>query len=116
MYLADAMLPNVHDSIKIQYTQKQLNYCIQNEFNVWSFMVAQKLIYTTNYAEITKYTSEGPFTSAISKEAPPRIGHWIGWQIVKHYMDNNPKITIEQLMNETDAQLILSKSKYKPSK
>jgi hypothetical protein len=116
MYLTDALLPDVNDTLKIQYTQTQLNYCKQNEFNVWSFFAAQKLLFTTNQAEIIKYTSEGPFTSAFSKECPSRIGYWIGWQIIKQYMKNNPNISLEQLMNENDAQKILNKSKYKPGK
>lgn len=116
MYLTDALLPTTHDTLKIQYTKKQLEYCTQNEFNMWSYFAAQKLLYTTDQAEIMKFTSEGPFTTAFSKDSPPRVGYWIGWQIVKQYMKNNPEIGLEQLMNETDAQKILAKAKYKPGK
>ena len=110
------MLPQVNDTAKIQYTQKQLEYCTQNEYNLWTYFVAQKLLYTTNHVEIMKYTGEGPFTSAISKECPPRIAYWVGWQIVRQYMQNNPDVTLEQLMKQDDAQVILSQSKYKPKK
>lgn len=116
IFLTDVLIEGLQDSLKIQYTQKQMEYCDQNEFNVWSYFVAQKLLYTTNQSEIKKFTSEGPFTSAFSKEAPPRIGYWIGWQIVRQYMENNPEITLKQLMENDDAQLLLSKSKYKPKK
>jgi uncharacterized protein YjaZ len=116
LYLTDALLPSVPDSLKIQYTQKQMDYCSQNEFNIWSYFAAQKLLYNTNQSEIMKFTSEGPFTSAFSKEAPPRIGYWIGWQIVRQFMKNNPEVSIEQLMKEGDAQKILNKAKYKPRK
>lgn len=116
MYLTDALLPNTPDSLKIQYSTQQMNYCTQNEFNVWSYFAAQKILYTTDQAEIAKFTSDGPFTSALSKEAPSRIGHWMGWQLVRQYMNNNPETTIQELVNEKDAQLILSKSKYKPGK
>ena len=116
MYLTDALLPGTPDSLKIQYSKAQMDYCIQNEFNVWSYFAAQKLLYTTDQAEITKFTSDGPFTSALSKEAPPRIGHWIGWQLVRQYMDHNPEISLQDLINESDAQAILTKSKYKPNK
>ncbi|HEY0030682.1 MAG TPA: hypothetical protein VGC65_07985 [Bacteroidia bacterium] len=116
MYLADALLPGTPDSLKIQYSALQMDYCQQNEFNVWSYFAAQKLLYTTDQAEIMKYTSDGPFTSALSKEAPSRIGHWMGWQIVRQYMKNNPDVTMKDLMNEVDAQKILTKSKYKPGK
>lgn len=116
MYLTDALLPNTPDSLKIQYSNAQMEYCTQNEFNVWSYFAAQKLLYTTDQAEIIKFTSDGPFTSALSKEAPARIGHWIGWQLVRQYMNNNPDVSLQNLVNETDAQMILGKSKYKPGK
>lgn len=116
LYLTDALLPDVHDSLKIQYTAQQLDYCKQNEFNLWSYFAAQKLLYTTDHAEIMKYTSEGPFTSAFSKDAPPRIAYWVGWQIIRQYMKNNPDITLAELMKEQDAQKILTKAKYKPVK
>jgi hypothetical protein len=116
LYLTDALLPSIPDTLKIHYSKTQMEYCHQNEFNVWSYFAAQKLIYTTNQSEIMKFTSDGPFTSAFSKDAPPLIGYWIGWQIVRQYMKNNPNITLEDLMNETDAQKILTKAKYKPTK
>jgi uncharacterized protein YjaZ len=39
---------------------------------------------------------------------------WVGWQIVKSYMKSNKEVTLSDLMNEIDAQKILSKSKYRP--
>src|ERR1043166_2701195 len=46
-YLCDAMMPDVNDTLKIQYTNPQMGYCMQNEFNIWSYFAAQKLLYTT---------------------------------------------------------------------
>jgi hypothetical protein len=116
MYITDALLPEVSDSLKIQYSKKQLEYCTQNEFNMWSYFVAQKVLYSTDQAQIMKFTSDGPFTSAFSKNSAPRVGYWIGWQIVKQFMKNNPNETITQLMNESNAQIVLTKAKYKPKK
>lgn len=116
MYLMDAMLPDVNDTIKIHYSGPQMDYCKENEFNVWSYFAVQKLLYTTDQAEIMKFTSDGPFTSALSKQSAPRIAYWTGWQIVRQYMKTNPKITPDELIKEQDAQKILAKSKYKPSK
>jgi hypothetical protein len=116
LYATDALLPDVPDTLKIRYTQDQMNYCMENEFNVWSYFAAQKITYTTDEAEITKFTGEGPFTAALSKRSAPRIGYWIGWRIVKQYMKVFPKTTLEQLMNEKDAQQLLARSKYKPKK
>lgn len=116
LYLNDALLPQTHDTIKMQYTTQQLDYCTANEFNVWTYFIAQKLLYTTDRTEITKFTGEGPFTSALSKESAPRIGYWTGLQIVRQFMNEHPEVTLQELMDLNDAQVILSKSKYKPKK
>ena len=63
---------------------------------------------------VSEFTSDGPFTRAISKDCPPRIAMWLGKQIVKSYMDHNDNVSLEDLMNEKDVQKILQKSKYKP--
>ena len=116
MYASDALMPETPDTLKSQFTNLQMQYCVQNEFNVWSYFIAQKLLYTTDQAEIMKFTKDGPFTTAFSKQAPPRIGYWVGYQIVKKYMKTNPSVTLNQLMDEQDAQNILAKAKYKPGK
>ncbi len=116
MYLTDALTPALPDTLKTQYTNRQTQYSTQNEFNMWSYFIAQKLLYTTNQADIMKFTTDGPFTSAFSKEAPPRVGFWIGRQIIKQYLKTNPGVSLQQLMDEKDAQKILTRAKYKPVK
>jgi hypothetical protein len=116
MYLIDAMLPQMHDTLKIGYTGRQLEWCRGHEFDMWAYLMERNLIYSTDNAEIQKFIMEGPFTAAFSKESPGQVGIWIGWQIVRSYMEKNPEITLEQLMSEKDAQKILTKARYKPEK
>lgn len=113
-YLCDALLPHVNDSIKIGYSTPQMRYCKEYEKNLWGFMIKDNKLYENDLKTIAEFTNDGPFTASISKECPPRIAMWIGWQIVRSYMEHNEEVTLEQLMNEKDAQKILSKSKYKP--
>lgn len=116
MYMVDAMLPQMHDTLKIGYTGRQLEWCRAHEFDMWAHFMERNIVYTTNSAEIQKFVMEGPFTAAFSKESPAQVGIWIGWQIVRSYMEKNPDITLEHLMNEKDAQKILMKAKYKPER
>jgi len=51
-----------------------------------------------------------------SKDSPPRLGEWIGLQIIRSYMQKNPEVTLAMMMQETDAQNILTLSGYKPEK
>jgi hypothetical protein len=113
-YVCDALLPQAQDSIKMGYTTNQMSYCYKNEKNLWGFFAKDNKLYDNDLKLVSEFTSDGPFTRAISKDCPPRIAMWLGRQIVKSYMEHNDNVTLEDLMNEKDVQKILLKSKYKP--
>lgn len=116
LYLQDAILPATPDRLKIGYTQEQYNWIKKNEFQVWGTIIENHMLYSNDGRIIRVFTSDGPFTAEFSKTSPPLLGNWIGWQIVKQYMERNPDISIEQLLKEKDSQNILAGSKYKPEK
>jgi len=117
LYLLDAMIPKTSDTIKIGYTKKQLDWCKENEFNMWAYIIQQKFLYTTDQTAINRFTNDGPFTQGFNEEfCPARTGNWLGWQIVRSYMKNNSNITLKQLVAEKNADIILQHSGYKPSK
>jgi len=114
LYLLDALMPKASNNIKISYTEKQLDWCKNNAEPVWFYLIDNNLLYTKETKEIIKYMGEAPFIQGFPEGSPGRVGHWVGWQIVKAYMDKNPSVTIEQLMANNNAQEILNTSKYKP--
>jgi gliding motility-associated lipoprotein GldB len=117
LYFMDQVLPEeVPDSVKIGYTAKQLGWCQTFEGNIWGYFMENDLLFNTNYQKIQVYLSEGPFTPGLGekKESAPKLGVWTGWQIVRKYMEENPKVTLQELMAERDAEKILRKSSYKP--
>lgn len=117
LYFMDQVLPeNMPDSVKIGYTDKQLGWCQLYEGNIWGYFLESNLLYETDYPKIQVYLSDGPFTPQLGEKrsSAPKLGIWIGWQIVRKYMEANPNVTLQQLMAETDAQQILSLAKYKP--
>ncbi len=114
LFFLDAVLPDVNDSTKIRYTSSQMKWIENNKENVWGFMVSNKLFYSSDYDTQTKLIQDGPFTTGFSNDSPPRTGVWLGWQIVREYMRNNPDITLEELINTKDSQIIFNNSGYKP--
>ena len=116
LYFLDAVIPQTPDTVKIGFTSNQLQWCRDNEANIWKFLINNNILYSADYQIIKKFTLDGPFTAAFSKESPTRIGNWFGWQIVSTYMNNNKDVSLNELMLENNAQKILTKSKYKPKK
>lgn len=113
LYFMDQLLPDVEDSLKIGYTSDQLNWCKNNEANIYQLLI-QEGLYNTNYLKYRKYTDEAPFTVSLNNESAPRIAWFCGWQIVKKFMEENSNYSLDDLMNEKDSQKILTLSKYKP--
>lgn len=116
LYFMDALMPKVHDSVKIQYSASQLDWCYGNEARIWAYFIDNKLLYSKDYHQFMKFFTPGPFTTAFTRKSAPRVGAWIGWRIVREYMKQNPKITLRGLLSENDGQKVLSQSKYKPRK
>jgi gliding motility-associated lipoprotein GldB len=117
LYFMDQVLdPAVPDSVKIGYTGQQLGWCKAFEGNIWGYFMENELLFNTDYQKIQVYLTEGPFTPGLGekKESAPKLGVWMGWQIVRKYMEENPNITLQQLMAERDSEKILRASGYKP--
>jgi len=117
LYFMDKVLDDqVPDEVKIGYTPEQLNWCKKYEGNIWAFFMENELLFSTDYPKMQVFLSEGPFTPGIGEknQSAPKLGIWTGWQIVRKYMEKNPEITLQQLMEDDNAQKILSASKYKP--
>jgi len=116
LYALDYLMPDATDSIKMEYSAKQLQWLNDSEASVWAYFIDKNLLYSTRSSENVKYINPAPFTAGMPKESPGRVGIWIGYRIVSDYMKNNSKVSLTQLMQEKDAQKILNKSKYKPQK
>ena len=81
---------------------------------MWTYLLEYKLLFSTDYMIIRKLVFPAPFTSYFPKESPGRAVVWLGYKIIEAYMDENQTVTLPQLMEATDYQLILRKSKFKP--
>lgn len=117
LYFLDQVLPeNVNDSTKIGYTRQQLDWAQNFEGDIWAYFLENNFLYETDYQKIQVFLSEGPFTPGLgeNRDSAPKLGVWMGWQIVRKYMAAHPEVTLQKLMADNDAQKILSQSKYKP--
>lgn len=114
LYYTDLMLPHQHDTLKTGFTSNQLDWCRNNERQVWTYLVENKLLFSTDTRTIARFINHGPFTTDFSRESPARVAVWVGWQIVRSYMSRNKDVSLQELMLETDYQKILNSARYRP--
>ena len=112
LYAMDKLLPATADSLKISYAKGQLEWCRANAENIWAFLIEKEILFSSDRnAYTSKFFNDGPFTTPFGNESAPRAGAWLGWQIVKAYMERNPEIELAELMGNQDHQAIFQESK-----
>lgn len=114
-YFADQLLPDTPDSVLIGYSSEELSDVYENQQVVWAHFIENQLLYEKSHFIKKKYIDERPKTLEIGNKAPGRIGVWLGWEIVKRFMEENDQLKLPQLMEIDDAQKIFTQSKYKPA-
>jgi hypothetical protein len=114
LYFLDATMPATADTIKVSYSKQQLSWCKANEPNLWAFIIENDLLFSSDYEKTHKLILDGPFTSFFPNGSPGRTGWWLGWQIVRSFMENNEDVSIPQLMGELTPRQVLDNSDYNP--
>ncbi|CAM1334767.1 gliding motility lipoprotein GldB [Tenacibaculum aestuariivivum] len=117
MYLLDAYLPTVSENVKIGYSLTKFNWAKSNEEQIWKYFIEKEMLYSTSKELDKRFLDIAPFSKFYMDEdvqSPGRIGEYIGWQIVRSYMQKND-VSLQQLLQKSEEE-IFQKSKYKPKK
>ncbi|MEO2053600.1 MAG: gliding motility lipoprotein GldB [Allomuricauda sp.] len=117
LYLKDRLLPNDTDAQKMGYSDAEMDWAMVNEEQIWKYFVERELLYSTDSQLDRKFLDPAPFSKfglELDNESPPRLGRYMGWQIVRAFMDKNP-VPLKQLL-DMPADEILKQSNYKPRK
>jgi hypothetical protein len=115
LYFTELMFPSRQPADIIGYSEAQMTWAEANQGNVWHYIIEKNLLFNKDDKPSRDFCEEAPFTKPFNKESPGRMGAFIGWKIVRKYMENQPEITLPELMKSVQYQEILTKSKYKPS-
>jgi hypothetical protein len=115
MYFVDRLLgPAVQDSIKLFYESSQLDWALLYEGRIYKDLVVD--LYSADATLQRRYVDDSPFTSQLNRGSAPRLGQYIGWRIVRAYMDKHPEVTLDALVEMKDFQKIFKDSGYRPPK
>lgn len=117
LYLTEVLVPFKSDPEKIGYTPEELEWARANEAQIWRYFVEKELLYSSDSQLAPRFLNPAPFSKfylQLDQEAPARLGQYVGWQIVKQYMERN-EVSVEELLG-TPAETIFQNSNYKPKK
>ena len=118
LYFKDVMIPFKSEAERIAYTPEQLDWAMANESYIWQYFVERELLFSTDSKLPGRFINPAPFTKfyleEIDSQSPGRIGQYIGWQIVRAYMEQN-KVPLKDMLMASSEE-IFNNSKFKPRK
>ncbi|MEM9143186.1 MAG: gliding motility lipoprotein GldB [Bacteroidota bacterium] len=117
LYVMDKLIPFVSEARRIGYSEAQLGWAQANEEPLWRYFVERELLYDTDTKLVPRFLEVAPFSKfglELDRESPGRIGRYLGWQIVRAFMEKNP-VSLEQMLH-LPADEIFKRSGYKPKR
>jgi hypothetical protein len=98
LFLTHICLPDVSESDVLRYSKKDFNWAVASEKSFWEYLVDEELLFKTDEETRMNFLHEGPFTTGLPQDSPDRMGRFMGYMIVKQYMENND-VSPKELMN-----------------
>ncbi len=118
LYFKDLIIPFKTEAERISYTEDQLNWAKANESYIWRFFVEKELLFSTDSKLPNRFINPAPFSKfyleEIDTDSPGRLGQYIGWQIVRAYMEQN-NVALKDMLTATTEE-VFNNSKFKPRK
>lgn len=113
LYFTEMLFPDRPITDVFAYTEEQLQWAEQHHGDVWNYLIENDLVYSKDGTLAQHLIDVAPETKPF-KDSPGRMGAFIGWKIVCNFMENNPEISVQEMMKLTDLNELLKKSGYKP--
>ncbi|WP_372752176.1 gliding motility lipoprotein GldB [Mariniflexile sp.] len=118
LYFKDVIIPFKTEAARIGYTSDELDWANANESYIWRYFIERELLFSTDSKLAGRFLTPAPFSKfyleEVDAESPGRLGQYIGWQIVRAYMEQND-VTLKEMLIESPED-IFNKSKFKPRK
>ncbi|WP_406684844.1 gliding motility lipoprotein GldB [Seonamhaeicola sp. MEBiC1930] len=118
LYFKDRLVPFKTEAQRIGYTPKQMEWAKINESDIWRYFVERELLFSTDSKLPSRFINPAPFTKfyieEIDADSPGRIGQFVGWQIVRSFMNQN-EVSLKEMLVKSPEE-IYNNTKYKPKR
>lgn len=115
--LQSLVWPHATEAQHLKYTEAQYQWAVENEAQVWRYFLEREYLYSTDTDLEYRFLFPAPFSKfqlVLDRESSPRIGQFIGFQMVKAYYEKHDKNLLKLL--EVSAIDLLREASYKPKK
>lgn len=98
LLLTNATLPYYKEATILRYSDKQMKWAEDNEWNLWDYLVREKLLYTNSERDHTNLLNDAPYTAGLPEQGPDRLGQYLGYKMVMDYYKAHSKMALKELI------------------
>lgn len=110
LYITEAAFPKFDKHIILRYNKSDYKWANDNEYSLWKYLVDENSLFKTDERMLANMVKEGPFTPGLPEKGPDRLGQFLGWKMVRNYMQKT-KISIAELIDIPYNEIL---QKYEP--
>jgi len=114
LYIIEKLLPDYENSYILEYDDQEMEWCENNELQIWNFFLDKELLFNPSLFDGMRYINPSPNSAGMPDAAPGRTGSYIGWKMVKNFMKKNKNLSLMDLIQHNNSQEIMES--YKPAR
>jgi hypothetical protein len=111
LYITSQVLPETRIGHILAQNDEDMVWLVLNEKIIWNYILDQKLLYDTQEETTRDLLADAPFSLG-KMGVPDRTGQFIGYQMVREFMQKN-SITLPELLNTHYLKIV---QQYSPPK
>lgn len=103
-------------SMAIGVTTEQLEWLKNNRTEIWRTLIDRNMLYSTTPLDADKLLAEAGSSAWLHPEAPGRVGRFIGLEIVRAYLAQNPETALSWLLTPAfyNSDTVLTEAAFNP--
>lgn len=113
----DVLPEGTSEALVLGMTADEYDWCRKFDGRMWNTLIEKRLLYSTNDGEIRLLTNPAPHSRLINANAPGSAALFLGLQIARSYLENNPGSSARDLLDPSfyadNSSLV--KSRYTPA-
>ena len=98
LYITNASFPEVEERYIVRYSEEDWKWAEENEDLTWDYLVKEQLLFKNNRRDKANFLNAGPTTVGLPDESPDRMGQFLGYKMVKGYMEDNKEVSLQELL------------------
>jgi hypothetical protein len=114
LFLTSKLLPHTPDTLLLGFTPEQMEFCAEQEANMWTYFIEQQLLFNTDKFRMEQFINDAPYTKDFKKDSPGKAAVWIGYRIIEQYADKKKGLSLSDIVTNHHYQAILNESGYRP--